>query len=226
MVFLLSLIFVHKIGKSLNPTIREYSLIEAERFGTYMINYSIDKQFANQLDSDIFSTKKNSDDEIQLVEINTQKANIILDQVTTKIQQNLIKLENGEIENFDISNSLQGLRFKDIKNGIVCEIPKGIIFNNALFSNNGPVIPIKLKFVGQVTSNLKTKLENYGINNVYIEVYIHIEIKERVTMPLSTEDITVESDIPLSIKIVQGEIPNYYQSPIINDSSQFSLPIS
>ena len=39
-VYLISLILVHRIGKTLNSTIKEYSLMEAERFGTYMINYS------------------------------------------------------------------------------------------------------------------------------------------------------------------------------------------
>lgn len=200
--------------------------MEAERFGTYMINYSLNQNFINQFDDDIFYIQKNSSDEVQLLEIDTKKTNLILEQVTTRIQKNITKLENGQIKEFDLSNSLQGLRFKNIKKGVVCEIPEGIIFHNSLFSNSGPVIPIKLNFVGQVTSNIRTKLENYGINNVYIEVYIHIEVKERVTMPLSTEDVSIESDIPLGIKVIQGEIPNYYQSPIINDSSQFSLPIS
>lgn len=225
-VFIISLILIHIIGNDLNSTISEYALSEAERFGTYMINYSIDKEFINKFDEDILYTKKNSSDEIQLVEIDAKKANILLEEATTRIQKNLIKLENGEIKDFDLSNSLQGLEFKNIKNGVVFEIPEGVIFNNGIVSNLGPVIPIKLSFIGQVTTNIKTKLENYGINNVYMEVYIHIEVKQRVTMPLKTEDIIIDSDIPLAIKVIQGEIPNYYQNPIINDSSQFSLPIS
>lgn len=224
--FIGSLIIIHSVGKKVNSTISEYSLNEAERFGTYMINYSIDKEFINQFDDKIFYTKKNTDDEIQLIEMDPKKVNFLLEEATTKIQRNLIKLENGDIKEFDLSDSLQGLRFKGIKKGVVCELPKGIIFNNALFSNIGSVIPIKLNFIGQVTSNIKTKLENYGINNVYIEVYLHIEVSQRVTMPLKTEDIVVETDIPLAIKVIQGTIPNYYQNPIINDSSQFSLPIS
>ena len=226
LVIIVSLVLIYKVGRKINKTIIEYSLNEAERFGVYIINYSIDKEFINQFDDSIISTKRNHSDEIQLVDIDTKKANKLLEEVTIRIQENLIKLENGEISNFDLSNSLQGLRFKNIKQGVVCEIPEGIIYNNVFLSNIGPAIPIKMTFIGQVNSNIKTRVKKYGINNVYIEVYIHIEVKQRVIMPLSTKDIVAESDIPLAIKIINGEIPNYYLNPITKDSSQFSLPLT
>ena len=101
-----------------------------------------------------------------------------------------------------------------------------MIFFNGLLGNSGPLIPIKLNFIGQVTSNIKTKVQSYGINSVYFEVSISVEVKERVSMPLRSKDVTVKTSIPIAMKIIQGSIPNYYTSPFSSDSGQFSLPIS
>ena len=208
--YISSLVLVQKLGNSLNKTISNYATVEAERFGTYMINY----------------TKTSNSGEIQIVDFKSKKANELLENITMRIQKNLVKLENGNIKDFDLATTFNGVRYRKIKSGVVCEIPEGIIFSNVLLSNTGPVIPVKFSFVGQVTSNIKTKVSSYGINSVYIEIYAHVEVKEKITMPVGSKDITVKNDIPIAMKIIQGSIPNYYQNPIISDSSQFSLPIS
>lgn len=223
--FLFSLVLIQNLSKKVNPIVLRYSTIEAKRFGNFMVNYSLDKQFLNSLDEDIFVTKKNSKGEIQLIDFKAKKVNTLLENVTQKIQSNLIKLENGKIDKIKLADTFYGLRFKNIKKGVVCEIPAGVLFSNSLLSNNGPVLPLKFNFIGQVVSNLNTKMETYGINSVYMEVYIHIEVNEQITMPLTTKSVLVEVDIPLAIKVIQGNIPNYYQNQITKDSSSFSLPV-
>lgn len=224
--FFISLFFVQKSGKKLNSMIQSYSTIEAERFGIYMINYSLDKDFLKNLDNDIFVTTSNSKEEIQIIEFKTKKVNELLETATKKVQSNLIKLENGDIDEFDLANTFKGLSFEKRKKGVICEIPEGVLLDNGVFANNGPIIPIKLNFIGQVTTNIKTKVESYGINSVYFEASIYVEVKERVSMPLRSEDITVKTAIPIAMKIIQGTVPNYYTNPITSGSSQFSLPIS
>ena len=223
---IIAFILVVYIGKRLNPTISRYSQVEAKRFGTYVINYSIDKEFVKQLNGDIFKTTNNEKGEIQMIDFKTKEVNEILEKSTKKVQNQLINLENGNAGNMDLANTFKGLRFKNIKNGIVCELPVGIALSNSLFSNTGPVVPIKFNFIGQVITNLNTKIATYGINSVYIEVNLHIEVTELITMPLKTEEVKVQNDIPLTIKVVQGTIPNYYQQQLQKDSSIFTLPIN
>ena len=225
LALLVAIIFVLQIGKRLNPTIRSYSQIEAKRFGIYVINYSIDKDFVKNLNGDIFETTNNDKGEIQMIDFKTKEVNEILEKATKQVQNKLIDLENGNIGNMDIANTFKGLRFKSIKNGVVCELPMGVTLSNSFFSNIGPVIPIKFNFIGQVLTNLNTKVETYGINSVYMEVSLHIEITELITMPLKTEEVKVQTDIPLTIKVVQGTIPNYYQQQLQKDSSIFTLPM-
>ena len=149
----------------------------------------------------------------------------MLEKSTAKVKKQLIDLENVNIDNMNIADTFKGLRYEKIKNGVVCELPMGVVFSNVLFSNSGPIIPIKFNFIGQVLTNLNTKVETYGINSVYIEVKLHIEITELITMPLKTEEVKIETDVPLTIKVIQGSIPNYYQQQLQKDSSIFTLPI-
>ena len=225
LAFLISIGFVLSVGKQLNPTIRSYSEIEAKRFGTFVINYSLDKDFLKSLNGNIFETTNNDIGEIQMIDFKTKEVNEVLEKATEKVQKQLINLENGNIGDMNIADTFKGLRYKQIKNGIVCELPMGVVFSNSLLSNTGPVIPIKFNFIGQVLTNLNTEVETYGINSVYIEVKLHIEITELITMPLRTEEVKIETDIPLTIKVIQGTIPNYYQQQLQKDSSIFTLPI-
>lgn len=225
LAFLISVVFVLCIGKKLNPTIRNYSTVEAKRFGTFVINYSLDKDFLKKLNGNIFETTTNNKGEIQMIDFKTKEVNEVLEKATAKVQKQLIDLENGNIDNMDIADTFKGLRYAKIKKGVVCELPMGVIFSNVFFSNSGPVIPIKLNFIGQVLTNLNTEVATYGINSVYIEVKLHIEITELITMPLKTEEVKIETDIPLTIKVIQGSIPNYYQQQLQRDSSIFTLPI-
>ena len=225
LAFLISVVFVLCIGKKLNPTIRNYSTVEAKRFGTFIINYSLDKDFLKSLNGDIFETTNNNKGEIQMIDFKTKEVNEVLEKATAKVQKQLIDLENGNIDNMNIADTFKGLRYEKIKNGVVCELPRGVVFSNVLFSNSGPIIPIKFNFIGQVLTNLNTKVETYGINSVYIEVKLHIEITELITMPLKTEEVKIETDVPLTIKVIQGSIPNYYQQQLQKDSSIFTLPI-
>lgn len=210
---------IHLSGKKLNPIISRYSDIEAKRFGIYIINYSIDKRFIDSLDDDIFVTTKSNNGQVQILDFKTKKVNILLEKVTKKLQKTLIELENGNLKNIELADTFNGLRYKAIKHGVVCELPTGILSSNALFANVGPVIPIKFNFIGDVLVNLNTRVHTYGINSIYLEVNIHIEVTEQITMPMKSKQARIKTTIPLAIKIIQGKIPEYYQ-PFMNKESQ------
>ena len=226
LALIVALFSIYMIGKKLNPIILRYSNVEAKRFGVYVINSAIDKNYVNSIDDDIFKTTVNSKNEIQMIDFKAKKVNQLLEKTTKRVQKRLVDLENGNIKELDMSNTFKEMKFKEIKSGVVCEMPMGSLLSNAIYSHNGPVFPLKLNFIGDVTSNLKTKVETYGINSVYLEVSIHIEVEERITMPLFTDSSKVSVDVPLTVKVIQGSIPNYYLSSIEKDSSLFSLPIN
>lgn len=224
-VFVFSFLLLQLVSRKINPIILRYATVEANRFTKALINSAVGEDVVNQIGDNLFTIGKNSVGEIQTVDFNAKEVNRLLNLISEKIENKLLKMEEGNVDDLKVSNALKGYNFDKLKKGIVCEIPVGILFGNSLFSNLGPVIPIKLSFLGQVTTHLNTKVESYGINNAYLELYIHIEVVERITMPMMTEEQNVKLDVPLTMKIIQGKVPTYYQSGLEQNSSLLTLPI-
>lgn len=214
------------VSKKMNPIILRYATIEAKRFTTALINSAVDKNIINEIDNNLFTITKNKEGEIQLIDFNGKEVNRLLNLISEKIEKNLLKMEEGNVEDLNVSKALKGYNFEKLKKGIVCEIPAGVLLGNSLFSNLGPTIPIKLSFLGQVIVHLKTKVKSYGINNAYLELYAHIEVTERITMPMTTEEQKVKIDIPLTMKILQGKVPNYFQSGLSQNSSLLTFQLT
>ena len=74
----------------------------------------------------------------------------------------------------------------------------------------GPKIPVKASVIGNVTSNIKTDLEEYGINNTLLKIYINVEININFIMPFVSQNIKVENEVPLVVKLINGRIPSVY----------------
>ncbi len=223
-VFLLSFFLVQIFSVKINSILYNYLNLEVERITSNVVDGSVNELLSKELDSDLFILNKNSKNEVEIIDYNTKKVNILLDKISNNIQKKLILLEDGKLNNFMVSDIFKGSKFHYIKNGVVCEIPMGSLSGNGFLANVGPIIPIKMSFLGQVNCNLKTKVTNYGINNLYVEIYLHVEIKERISMPKMSKDSVISIDAPLTIKIIQGAVPDYYGGIINKDSKVFSLP--
>ena len=116
-------------------------------------------------------------------------------------------------------------RIADLKKGIITKIPLGVITGNSLLSNLGPTIPIRLHYVGDVNSNITTEITPYGINNAMVKIGVNLQVTAQIILPFSTEKMALECDIPLSIKMIQGSVPNYYGSGLVKGSSLYSIPL-
>lgn len=217
-VFLLSI-----LGKRLSPILARYVNVEAKRFASNIINTSVNDIVEEGLTEDLFTLSKSEDGKIEMLDYNTKKVNHILSSINSKIQEKLLNLEDGKILNMPISSSFK--MEKLTKNGIVCKVPMGSLRKNALFVNIGPQIPIRMAFIGQVESSLNTKVKEYGINYLVVEINVNVVVEEQIIMPAMSKKETLKITAPLTLKIIQGEIPNYYFGTIEKNSSISSLPI-
>lgn len=206
---------IHYINKIISPKLTEYASIEIKKLSNLIITKSIKTETLEKLNiEDLFIITRNEKDEILTLDINTITLNKIILSSTINIQENLKALEQGKINSNNDEN----------KNGVVLKIPLGQIYNNFLLNNLGPKIPVKLKILGDMETKVNTNIKNYGINNALIEITLDIKVKEKVIMPINTEEIIVTQTLPLAMKIIKGTVPNYYSGEI-NKSSTFSIPI-
>lgn len=211
-------------NKQLTPILIEHAESEIKKVSLYMINQSIDDEVVKNLNVDELFIMNKSENTIQSVDFNTLRVNQLLQKINKKVWDNLSALQNGNMKVLSEHDSIFQNTTK-LNKGVIYEVPMGIIFHNTLFSNVGPKVPVKLIFSGNMNSYVKTNIKDYGINNAMIEVTIHIEVEEQVLLPFTSKRIKVEADVPLAVKITNGDVPHYYStgikenSPIVSPSN-------
>lgn len=226
LVIILSYFTNNFISKKTNSSILNYASVEAKRFATLLINTSVSNVIdKKEVSNELLILTKNNTGQIQMIDFDIGKVNHLLQDTSIEIQKNILKLEDGDSSFLPVGNSLLGKSFKHVRNGIVCELKGGGILGNSLFSNTGPSIPIKLSFIGDVLTSIKTVVKSYGINNAYLEVDMSVKVEMRITMPLSTKDKKITKNIPIAMKVIQGIVPNYYNGILEKSSESYSLPL-
>ncbi len=216
--FFIITIFSGKINKILTP----YVNFEAERITNNVINSVASSIIINDLSTSLFKITRNDSNEIELIDFNSKKVNQLLTKVNKQIYNKLLNLDEGNLNDISLSSSIEGAKYKYINNGLVCEIPVGSLSGNSFFSNLGPIIPLKMSFMGMVSSSVRTKVTSYGLNSLFLEIYISVEIKERISLPKSSDVITIVSDIPIGMQVISGKIPDYYGG-LIDSNSKMSF---
>lgn len=220
-VIFLIIITISYIAKLIINNISNYflknSIAEVEQITSALINYSVTDDMLTTLELDnLYRITKNSDNEVEMIDYNPVAVNIFLNKVTNAVQDGLFKMEQGDL-------TIIGKDFND--DGTIFYIPFGSITANPLLNNIGPKIPVKIKTVGSILSNVDVKIKEYGINNCLIEMNLVIEIKQQIMLPLISKKIKIINDMPISYKIINGKIPDYYSGSLSKGSNIYSIPI-
>ena len=207
-ILIISIIYVFNyINKKIAPIFLEYAEFQASKIATYVISKAVDEEVSQNLDlEDLFISTSDSEGNIKSIDFNPITINKISNMIKANIFEYLEDLENGNIEK--IKNT--ALFSSRINEGIVFEIPSGVVFDNIILSNIGPKVPVKLSLIGDILTNISTKVTDYGINNVVVEIIVNVEVYEQVILPFTTKRITINTDIPIALKLIQGEIPSYF----------------
>lgn len=215
----------HYINKKVTPLFLDLAESETEKLATLIINDAVGKQVSEGLKTDtLFDINKDASGSITSIDFNSATVNKLLTTITTSVELNLKYLEEGRVDLLNLPDSiLVSYDEKDLKKGIIYKIPSGSIFNNTILSNIGPKIPVKLNLVGSITSNINTKTTNYGINNALIEVYVDLNVTLEVILPYTKRKTSVETSIPVALKMIQGSVPNFYSGN--SSSPSISIPI-
>ena len=194
-VFVISFFCIYLLDLRINSVLVPYINVEVERLVNNIVTKAVNDEMKNINIDDIY---------------NSSKLNYIENKIDRRIQQELINIDDGKLDDYFIPKRVKTGRFKKIKNGILCDISIGSIRGSTLFANVGPTIPIKLLFSSGLNSNIDIDVSEYGINNAIIKVYFNIDIKEQITMPISSKRRKIKIKKILAIDIIKGKIPDYY----------------
>lgn len=222
MGLVLAFLLIRYFSKNIGPMLINYGEAEARRIITLVINNSISKEAFNGIDMDrMLDIKKDSNDRIESIDFDTVEVTSMLDTITNLIQDNLNAIEDGDMQKLDIDlRRISDIDYEEIEDGIVYEIPMGSASGSGLINNVGPKIPIRLIMIGDVITNINSDIKEYGINNAMIEVKIDVSVTMLVNMSFVSKEVNIKSSIPVIMKVIQGNVPDYYMGSGSNDSAK------
>lgn len=210
-VSIISFSFINYYSNKALPLLMTYAEAETKKLIILVINKAVTKQINNVDINDIFEVTYNNAGEVILVDFNSKRTSIALSTITSLVELNLRAIEEGKIDMLELpDNSLDAFNKELLDKGVILEVPLGVVSNSTLLSNLGPKVPVKLSIIGDVSSGFSTEVEEYGINNALIKLFIDVEVNARVVMPFMGEDISISASIPIAMKVIQGKIPEYY----------------
>ena len=206
-IIFLTIINIWFINYKTKNNIKEYSYMIASKITKYIVNNAYVREKVNIYTQEIYDIVKSDDNEIKNIVYDSGVINDLVNSITERIYNMFNMIESGDLSKMNIKEKIIN---SDNKDGIVLEIPSGLVFNNYLLSNLGPKIPVKISLTDEFESFVSTDVKEYGINNAMITIYINIKVTEQVTLPFITDKITVENKIPIFMSLVNGTIPNYF----------------
>ena len=207
-IIILAIISVKIINDKISPLVMDYSIGEMKRITSVIINRSINSDILDQNDmNNLFIITKNNDGEIITISLDSIIVNKITDNISDACEDNLRLVEESKFNELKKKFNIGEEYFY---------VPSGIIFKNTLFSSIGPKIPINLKLIGNVTSEIKTDVKEYGINNSVVTISSEISVEVMVILPFSSDYVKITNVVPISIKLIQGKVPQFYGGSILN----------
>ena len=201
-IITISFIIIKVINDKVTPLVMNYSISQMKRVTSIIINRSINSDLLNKVDmNNLFIVNSGSNDEVISVSLDSVIVNRITDEISDQCEDNLRLIEE---EKYDL------LKNKFNIGEEYFFVPSGILFKNTLLSSIGPKIPINLKMMGNVTSGIKTEVKEYGINNSLITISVEITVEMMVVLPFSSDYVSITNYVPISIKLIQGKVPEFY----------------
>ncbi len=160
-----------------------------------------------------------------LITINYQDKKIVnVDYNLESAYEILIEIKKSIIKNISTSiDDYYNYEYVINNNKVIIEMPFYNYTDNVLIANLGPKIKIGLSMVRIIDGSIKTKIKTYGINSLIVELYINFTVTSTIVVPYAKEDNTSNSyDILISSKVIQGEIPNFYNGHLEQESKIIS----
>lgn len=193
------MILLFYIDKRLEKVLKEYIDVEVFNITNRVVNNII---LRNNFTGKYLIIDENTNN----ISYDTKVINEYVDLITKKIEK--------KVYNFDMNGDFfnSKMKYKDIHDGVIYNVMFSSIRKSTLFSSLGPSIPIKLKFIGNVKSKIKTEIREYGINNMLVNLILIVNVKMRISFPFTSNEQVITIEQPLSIDIIRGDVPNYYKN--------------
>lgn len=201
-IILTLFVFVFIKFKNIEPLIISYSEMESNKLATLIINAAIKEE--NILVNDNLYKVENN-----MINYDTKQLNSALVSLTSRIQKYFNAIENGRVTEIEKS-ILEEYNYNLLKKGAVIYLPMGYLSGSPFLASIGPKIPLKITLIGDVKTDIKERVINYGLNNAILKIYIYVEVITKSTIPFISNTQKTIVEYPLVLKMIEGKIPSFY----------------
>lgn len=207
MILLSTWMIVDYIGSRLTPVVHD------------IIEINVNKSIHNYLFT-MFNNETLSKDELMnIIEINKNKEDEIIsidyrfDLVYKNLSDKVNEMFNG-VRDLNVK-----MEYYDYENGLFF-VPLGIIDKDNIFITDfGVKLPVKVIFFTDINMQYKTKVTNYGMNNVLVELYLVVDVWNTVLSPSTFYKFNQSYEMVIASKVIMGKIPVFYGDGIEKSSS-------
>lgn len=191
-IFLVIFFVIFKLGQSyFSTSVRSFTDSRIINYATELITKGVEQEVLSNISSDdYFVEHYDNNGKVSYAYLNTTKINEIRNLTSEYMVSSLDEI--NEHKNFDSIN-----------------IPLGYFLGTSVFLANGIKIPINIEVVGNQSVDIDAKVLTQGINTTIIEIYLLISVNISVVIPFQTNVVNTETKIPLSLQIMNNEIPYY-----------------
>lgn len=203
---------IYIINARLMPTYLQYAEVQTNKIASHVVGKAINSRTTNVLDvNEIIVNLPQGTSDMVTTKFNTEIINRVRAETMELVQMYLEQAEQGDLSNLPNLDYVEyDVNKLDDGDGIVFFVPLGQAVNIPLLGNLGPKIPIRFHVIGNVQSNVQTKITEFGINNAYVEVSIYLVVNVQIIVPFASKSATVEQHIPVAIGLIQGSVPHIY----------------
>lgn len=176
------------VDKQVRPIIEALSETEVRIIATQGVNNGVSKALKKDVNyDDLINIVKDENGNITLIQANTVEINLLGSDIAKLVQESIEVLEN------------------DVK-----EIPLGNIMGSKMFANYGPKFKAYIISLGSIVVDFYTEFEQAGINQTIHRLYLVIDTKVQIIVPLSSKVVKVTSNIPITETVIVGDVPKSY----------------
>lgn len=194
------------VDKAIEPVIMNVAENEIKRIATETIHESVDENIAKIDMKEIITNNKGSEGTSSSYSFNPAVYSELRANITNDIQDKLGIKQGNPFKTG--STKINDEQYKSV----VYYIPLGVVTGNNLLSNYGPEIPVKMSVIGNVESDLRTKLTNAGINNVYYELIVDFDVNIQIVIPSFTKETKVSQEVTVGSLLIEGDVPSYFSN--------------
>ncbi len=184
-IFILVDVFLYYLATIITPYILAVADAEIKARILNVINETIIKECSERFNYDeVMRVERDRDNNIVMLRADTMKMNVLSSNITFKVQQ---RLDN----------------FRQLK----IDIPMGYIFNNNLLAQLGPNIRVEVEPLGYIETKYLSQFESVGINQSRHKIYVELNTKVKVIVPLKSNEIDLKTQVAVSETILLGKVP-------------------